>query len=288
VLPDEELARLLGDGTPDYAALTQVNAALDAGSTDNVTVVVADLVADDAVEDAETSAAAVIGPMVVGAAAEASRRRGIGSGKAARAADTGELEPVPGNGGGGGGSGVDPEEARYAPRAPRRFIWARRVGALGLVCVLVAIVAIAGYKWTQSQYYVANDGNTVSIFRGIEADLPGVRMHRVEETSALKLDDLPTYNARQVRDGISANSLEDARGIITRLKRLAVCPEPKPQPSATPKASPTAKATTKAQKQAQAEAKKKAEARARKRASASPSPSPSPSPGSTTLCTEAP
>ncbi len=283
VLPDADLARLLGDGTPDYAAVTLVNAALDAGSTDNVTVVIADLVDDDATEDPDTSAAAVVGPLVVGAAAEASRRRGIGSGRSARAADTGELEPVKGS---TGGEGVDPEQARYAPRPPRKFIWARRVGALGLVCVLVAIVAIAGYKWTQSQYYVADDGTEVAIFRGIEADLPGVRLHQVEESSALELADLPTYNARQVRDGISANSLDDARGIITRLERLAVCPEPTPEPSAS--ASPTAKATTTAQKRAQAKAK----ARARKLATASPSPSPSPSQGpsagSSSTCTEAP
>ena len=109
-------------------------------------------------------------------------------------------------------------------------------------------------------------------------------MHRVEESSALELDELPTYNARQVRDGISANSLEDARGIITRLKRLAVC-EPTPEPSPSP--SPSAKATTKAQKKAQAKAEAKKTAQARKSAAASPSPSPSPSPGSAP-CTEAP
>ncbi|MEO7352607.1 MAG: protein phosphatase 2C domain-containing protein [Marmoricola sp.] len=279
VLNDEDLARLLGSGTPDFAAVTLVNASLDAGSTDNVTVVVADLVEDDAVEDAGTSAAAVTGPMVVGAAAEASRRRGIGSGRSARAADTGELEPVEDSD--PGADGLDPEEMRYAPRAPRRFIWARRVGALGLVALLLAIVAVAGYKWTQSQYYVAADGNSVAIFRGIEADLPGVRMHRVKESSDLLLDELPTYNARQVRDGISANSLADARGIVSRLQRLALCPEPTPaKPSATPGASPSAspKATSKTKKQAN---KRKATA------SAKPTPTQSPAPAST-LCTEAP
>ena len=76
VLDDDDLARLLGEGTPDHAAVSLISASLDAGSSDNVTVVVADLVDDDAVDDAETSAAAVTGPMLVGAAAEAPRRRG--------------------------------------------------------------------------------------------------------------------------------------------------------------------------------------------------------------------
>ena len=93
-LTDTDLARILGEGTPDHAAVSLISASLEAGSSDNVTVVVADVVADDADDDAETSASAVTGPMLVGAAAEAPRRGGLGSGQAARTADTGELEPV--------------------------------------------------------------------------------------------------------------------------------------------------------------------------------------------------
>jgi protein phosphatase len=194
----------------------------------------------------------------------------MGSGKAARAVDTGELGPVPG--GTGDGEDLDPEEIRYAPRPPRRFTWARRGAVLGFVALLAAVVAIAGYRWTQSQYYVADSGDSVVIYRGVEADLPGVRMHHVEEPSDLLLDDLPTYNARQVRDGISANSLADARGIVSRLERLVLCPQPAttPSPSATPGAQPAP----------------------------SPSAQPTPTPGSTpsptapattpAVCTEAP
>ena len=71
-------------------------------------------------------------------------------------------------------------------------------------------------------------------------------MHTVEERSELTLGDLPTYNARQVSDGISASSLEDARGIVSRLQRLALCPDPTtpaptlPSPTPAASASPTA------------------------------------------------
>ncbi len=269
VLPNEELARLLGEGTPDHAAVSLISASLDAGSSDNVTVVVADLVDDDAVDDAETSASALTGPMLVGAAAEAPRRRGIGSGRAAQVTDTGELEPVSET----DAEDLDPEEMRYAPRPPRRFNWARRLIALALLGVLIAIVAVAGYKWTQSQYYVANDNDEVAIFRGVAADFPGITLHHVEEGSELTLDDLPTYNARQVRDGISANSLDDARSIVSRLKRLALCPEPdKPSPTASASASPK---------------------KPTKRPNATPSPTSRPSatpsaPPGSSLCTEAP
>ena len=112
---------------------------------------------------------------------------------------------------------------------------------LALVAVVVALIGIAAYKWSQSQYYVADDGDTVAVFQGVEADLPGISTHHVKESSDLRLADLPDYNQRQVRDGISANGMDDARGILSRLERLALCPDPAtPAPSATPSPSATA------------------------------------------------
>jgi protein phosphatase len=225
--------------------------------------------------------------MLVGAAAEAPRRRGLGSGQAARAADTGELEPVSDADGDGH---LDPEEMRYAPRPPRRFTWARRLAVLALIAVLVAIVAIAGYRWSQNQYFVASDGDQVAIFRGVEADVPGLRMHSIEEGSDLTLTDLPTYNARQVRDGISADSLDDARGVLIRLKRLALCPQPTtPSASASPSskasASPSSKASAKASPRAKTT--RKPQQTPTRTPSQSPTPSASPSPNPS-ICTEAP
>ena len=294
VLPDEELERLLREGTPDHAAVALVSASLDAGSSDNVTVVIADVVADDAVDDADTSASVTTGPMLVGAAAEAPRRRGAGAGRAIHATDTGELDPIDGGDSHGpGDEDLDPEEMRYAPRPPRRHAWARRLAVLALILLLVGIVAVAAYRWTQSQFYVADDGGQVAVFRGVEADVPGVRMHEVEEGSELSLDDLPTYNARQVREGISADSLDDARGIVTRLERLALCPDPK-QPEASPGASPSGKPSGKASSRPSAKPSARPSAKPSKRASATPSPTGSssptgePTPGSTSPCTEAP
>ncbi len=294
VLDDEALTRLLGDGTPDHAAVALVSASLEAGSTDNVTVVIADLVGDDEVDDPDTSAAALTGPMLVGAAAEAPRRRRMGSGRSSRSADTGEIEPVsdgppgrPGAGATGQGSGdgdLDPEEMRYAPRPPRRFTWLRRAAGLALVAVLVALIAIAGYKWTQSQYYVANDGEQVAIFRGVEADVPGINMHRVEELSDLRLDDLPTYNARQVSDGISADDLVDARGIVSRLKRLVVCPEPT---TPSPSTSPSPSSSPSPSRGAGAAGGNRADQLTSPSASPQPSASPS-APAGPTDCTETP
>jgi serine/threonine protein phosphatase PrpC len=263
-LDDTALLGLLAEGTPEEAAAELVSSALAAGSTDNVTVVVADLVEED---EAGPSS-----PVVVGAAAEAPKRRPL-SGRAGRAADTGELPAVTDD--------VDPEEARYAPQPPRRHGVTRRFAILALVLVLAALVAIAGYKWTQNQYYVANAGDQVVIYQGVEADLPGIRMHQVKEDSPYVLADLPPYRARQVKDGISADSLTDARAVIRSLRTDVSCP---PSPTPTPTPTPTKKATGK-KKQPHATASAKPTPTATPTTTSSPSPSATHTPA---VCLESP
>ncbi len=129
VLDNDRLADILGTGTVDYSVVELIRASLEAGSSDNVTCVVADVVAADEPVDSDTVAAASTGPMLVGAAAEQPRRAGATSKsffRGHRGGDTGELEPVPGE----EETPVDPEELRYAPRPPRRFAWLRRIAIL--------------------------------------------------------------------------------------------------------------------------------------------------------------
>ena len=86
VLEDDRLTELLSEGTPEFSSIELVRASLDAGSSDNVTCVVADVVDPSEHPPAD--------PMVVGAAADMSRRRARGLFRGHRSGDTGELEPV--------------------------------------------------------------------------------------------------------------------------------------------------------------------------------------------------
>lgn len=259
VLDRGRLGDILGSGTVDFAVVELVRASLDAGSSDNITCVVADVVAEDAPVDADTAAAATTGPMLVGAAAEQPRKAGAASKsffRGHRGGDTGELEPVPGE----DAADLDPEELRYAPRPPRRFAWLARIALLLLVLALLAGAGAAAYSWTQKQYFVSDEDERVAIFQGIDADLPGVDLSELYETSEIPLASLPDYRAAQVRDGISAESLADARRIVDNIGELAQpCPTPEPSPTASPSPSPGA-----------------TESPARPRGTASPSPSPSP------------
>jgi len=242
VLDNERMAEVLGNGSVDYAAVELVRTSLDLGTTDNVTVVVADVVDADEPVDAD-SAAAATGAMLVGAAA-AQPRKLFGDGGASkerhrfRRHDTGEIPLVEGE-----DDEVDPEELRYALRAPRRLMWLRR-----LALVLVLVLAVAGlgklaYDWTQEQYYVAEDGDVVAIYQGVDFELPLLTMNKVVEESDITMAALPDVRAQQVREGISVESLDDARQVVANIMSLAVkCPEPQPTPTATPK-SPDGKPT---------------------------------------------
>ncbi len=115
----------------------------------------------------------------------------------------------------------------------------------GLAVLLVVAVVLGGagalaYRWSQDQYFVAEHSGRVAIFRGVQADVPGVRLNSVAEDTGITIASLPDYPTEQLAAGIPAESLADAREVVSRLTTLVrVCPvagsggrAPEPTPSA--------------------------------------------------------
>ncbi|MFC7495589.1 MULTISPECIES: PP2C family protein-serine/threonine phosphatase [unclassified Nocardioides] len=217
-LDDGRLADILSTGSPEYAAIELVRASLEAGSTDNVTCVVADVL--DATDDEPAPGE----PLVVGAAADRRVQRGRTGGlfRGHRSGDTGELDPIradlpdevpyaitadP----------IDPEEARYAPREPRRYVWARRVFATAAVVGLGWIGVAVLWSWSQQQYYVGEQDGSVVIFRGVNASVGGFDLSEPYETTDLTTDGLSDFDAGKVEEGINVDDLDDARQTVQNL-----------------------------------------------------------------------
>ncbi len=222
-LPDVEIEPLLAGGTVDSAAVDIVRASLARGSNDNVTVVVADVV------EVGTEPVAAEDPMIFGAAAEEPRPRSVhDSGVRTTRTPSGttdddEDDPRPAAG--------DPEELRYAPRAPLRFIWLRRLVVITVVLVLAGLGVKLLYDWTQRQYYVGAAQDQVAIFRGIDQSIPGLTLTRVEVGYDITLNSLPSYLRQDVEEGISAEGLEHARRIVGNLQDdVDECSRPNPDP----------------------------------------------------------
>ena len=231
VLDDGRLADVLSMGSPDYAAVELVRASLEAGSSDNVTCIVADVRTEE--DAAADPAYNELEPILVGAAAELRRRHGraamtsgVGSlFRGHRAGDTGEMAPIadeilddlpfaikadP----------IDPEEARYAPRAPARYEWLKRALALAIVIGVLWVAAALAWSWTQRQYYIGEQDGVVVIFRGINADLPGIDLSEAYQSTDVEVDRLPELDADRVLETIEVDDLEAAEAAVQELAEL--------------------------------------------------------------------
>ncbi|MGY4644449.1 Stp1/IreP family PP2C-type Ser/Thr phosphatase [Cellulomonas sp. URHB0016] len=248
---------LAGIADVDACADRLVQLALRAGGGDNVTVVLADVIElDDVADGAGPSTAAT----VVGAAATTRHDpTSAADGPAARAAslaaaaratkppapdpEADEPEPAP-------VVEVGPDDGYEdddTPTARRRLhpaiVW---VGAV----VLVVAVAGLGVLFTRTQYYVAADDGEVVILRGLPQTLGPVELSTVVERSGTQIDELRSaYLRERVEQTIHADSLSDARDLVTMLEEDTVEPEstptrkPTPTPTPTPTAAPTTQVT---------------------------------------------
>jgi PPM family protein phosphatase len=236
---DDRIAASMREGTPDSVAVDLITIALESGSNDNVTCIVADVVTSGGSTE----------PQLVGAAAEL----GQGGTGPERTIEVrrGATAAAGGGRGGGAPSADELEELRYAPQAPKRFPWARRIAVLAVIVGLLAVGGRVAYSWTQRQYYVGSEGDHVAIFKGIEEAIPGIRLSDVYEVQALDVDQLPAFRREQVEQTISATNLQDARNIVSELRVLAAecarqhaTPTPRPTPPSTPAKPPSTKPST--------------------------------------------
>lgn len=194
--------------------------ALDNGAPDNVTIVMYDIGEE---EPDQPSIGTVVGsaarPIAFEAEKAPSTRTGILPALRLRSAKTAALGP----------SHFEPENEGYydelieedARRVRRRRItWA--VGAVVAVLAIV-LVALLGYAWTQSRYYVAADEQqqTVVIYQGIQQDLGPIALSKEYEDTQIPLDRLSTYDRQQVITGVNVGSLDEAEAVVSRLRVTA-------------------------------------------------------------------
>jgi serine/threonine protein phosphatase PrpC len=221
MVEDAAIARALGAETIDMAATDLIRLALEGGGVDNVTVVISEFVEKGTDPDEHLSSHDGL-PQLVGAAASQPRAR------------TGDAS----DGGRDDDATFDPEELRYAPRPPSRRRWLRWTAG---VVALAAILAGAGYfayQWSQDQFYVSAEDGRVAVFRGIQADIPGVSLSSVEELTDIELTSLTDFQRREIEDGIEASSKADALDTIAELDVIVPPVTPTPVVPSVPAPAP--------------------------------------------------
>ena len=218
---EERITAILGGVcSPQDAADRMVKESLDHGAPDNVTVVIADI-------DGADAAPAIAEPAgFVGSAAAPLMFDGAEDERRPIRLPTLLLHPL---------KSTPPEDAHFEPEREefleqlieedRRRATRRRITWLVVVAVAIAAIVAAvalAYQWTQTHYYVgvADDG-TVAIFQGVQQNIGPIPLSEIEQSSEVRIDELPTFERQQVEATINADDLRDALDILDRLSRLA-------------------------------------------------------------------
>jgi len=191
-LETEQMAALMAGEPLEDVCARLVRSALDAGSSDNVTVLVAEV----------TDGPGDTAPLLVGAAAAAPHRLIVNerTGNLSES-DVAGLAAEP---------GFDPEELRYAPQPPPRGRWGRRLLALVIVLALIGGAGYGAYRYSQTRYFVSDDAGKVAIFKGVNFDVPGITLNHLVERTDIRLADIEAF-ADDVRSGKDFSSLKKAR-----------------------------------------------------------------------------
>lgn len=208
VVMKPEIQKILSAGSPaEKLANTLVESSLLGGAPDNVTAAVV-VITENAPETNAQLVGSVAGPMPL--KESGSKNTGsLGPRPKPRAlpVSTGGLDvPAP--------ALTAQLDAVKARRIRRRIIL---VISLIAVAGVLAIAGILGYQWTQKQYFVGADADSVVIYQGIPQTVGSLSLSERFEDTEIPLDSLTDYWRGKVESTIHADSLQDAQGIIEGL-----------------------------------------------------------------------
>ncbi len=192
VLSEIEIAQILSGNDVVGVVTKLIEESNEKGSPDNVTVIVADVVAEN--RSSETA--------VVGAAAEPRNRFELP-----------ELE-FPAD-----SYPFDPKE--YA--VERQQAWIRIGLSTFIILLSIFLTFLSLSSWLSDRYFVGRVGDSVAIYQGVNRSLGPVSLSRPISTSSLLVVALSENDQILVENGLSADSLSEALFIIRRLDQRALC-----------------------------------------------------------------
>jgi protein phosphatase len=180
---------LQSEPDPQGACDRLIDAANRAGGDDNTTVIVVDFVAEDGADPEP---------------APASRSSTVSTPDGHAVGGEGAAAPQP-----------PPEPAaRGRVRWPRVAIW------VGLALVLLGGALIGARLYIDRQWYVGDADGRVAIYKGIPASVAGLDLSHVVEATELATAEVERFQVwRDLHDGITAKSFQDAQSIVTSMRR---------------------------------------------------------------------
>lgn len=200
-----------GDGTPGEVANRLIAIALKAAARDNVTVVVVDVV-DSGLGTSNT-------PQIVGAAAT----HAVVPSDAAAAQTPAEKAAALSREANAFAVGSDEQSAApiliLTEEGPRELTLLLRILFALLTVVILAVGSWLGYAATQKQYYIAEQNEIVTIYRGVSQNIGPICLHSIDTTTDIAVKALPSYDQSKVSSrGMTSNSKSGAIRIVENLR----------------------------------------------------------------------
>jgi PPM family protein phosphatase len=192
---------------PQIAADKLIDAANKAGGDDNITVIVLDFQEDDG-----KSTVAMPPDSTRPSSDEGSPSAPIETRSAAMPEEgesaTGVI-PVPREG-----------EEGESPRLRSKVRWRRVAVWVGVLVLLIVAAVIGARAYIGHQWYVGESNGRVAIYNGIPTKVVGFELSHVKENTSLdarQAERLQPWSG--LKDGITAESLADARTIVEQIRR---------------------------------------------------------------------
>ena len=213
------MADILGTGTPDFAAVELVRASLEAGSTDNVTCIVADVAEEAPPERPPAAARRRRRRPAPPDAARRRRRRALPRPPLRRH----RRDPAGARRRARGRLRRRPDRPRGRALRPARaeplHLAAPAAGRRGRCSAWPGSCSRPAGRGASSSSTSASRTARSTIFRGIDADLPGVSLSHPYEVTDVDARPPQRHRRRAVREGIEADDLDDARLDRGQLRR---------------------------------------------------------------------
>lgn len=224
----ETIAEALAEGTPKEAANRLIELALRSGGPDNITIVIADVVAASADTPNEPALAGALG-----AIDSEAPRPNTSAGRAAAMRPPAEQERA-----------VTTDPVDDPPKQRGRWLVATFVV---LALVASAAVGLWGWRKNNSMYHLAVEDGVIQVMHGVPGSVLGFSLHSHHQYICLSDDNAVTLpdpesdrdgldchlmtpedlspSARSQLDGLPADSYDEIRGQVGRLaeQALPVC-----------------------------------------------------------------
>jgi protein phosphatase len=106
------------------------------------------------------------------------------------------------------------------------------------VAALLFMITGGVYRYASSRAYLIDENGVVVVYRGVPGAIGGFRLHWLEQVSDVRVEDLPLSTAAQLRDGVTADSLQQAYAVLSAYRvEAARNSQPQtstPSPTSTP------------------------------------------------------